>query len=482
LGVSAPVILWFRNDLRLTDSAALTAAAATGSPVICAFVLDDAACGAWKAGGASRWWLHHSLTALDAALRKAGNRLICRTGRAVNVIAELADEAGARAVYLSRRYEPWAVAEETALSDLLSARAIDVRRFGGALLVEPEVVRTGQGTPFKVFTPFYRAVLKELAVASPRPAPETIPAPKTLPRSKSIEDLGLRPLTPDWAAGLRETWLPGEAGAVAALDRFIAEAMAGYPEGRDRPAAVGTSRLSPHLHFGEIGPRQILARLHVGEGQAGAEAFVRELVWRDFCAHLLFHWPEIPDRPFRPEYADFPWRSDPVALRAWQRGQTGYPMVDAGMRELWRTGWMHNRVRMITASFLVKHLLVPWQDGEAWFWDTLVDADLASNAANWQWVAGSGADAAPYFRIFNPVTQGEKFDPRGDYVRRWIPEIAALPDKYIHRPWTAPDDALRHAGIDLGTTYPRPIVDHAASRARALLAFETFRRGGEGAR
>ena len=480
--MAVPVILWFRNDLRLTDNAALTAAVAAGAPVICAFALDDASPGVWKAGGASRWWLHHSLAALDAALRKAGNRLICRTGRAAEVIAELADEVGAGAVYLTRRYEPWAVAEEKTLSDVLSVGEIDVRRFGGALLVEPEAVRTWQGTPFKVFTPFYRAVLKELAVASPRPAPRTIPAPEAWPGGVSIESLDLRPRTPDWAAGLRETWLPGEAGAAAALERFIAEAIAGYPEGRDRPAVAGTSRLSAHLHFGEIGPRQILARLHHGGEQAGAEAFVRELVWRDFCAHLLFHWPEIPDQPFRPEYADFPWRSDPVALRAWQRGRTGYPMVDAGMRELWRTGWMHNRVRMIVASFLVKHLLVPWQDGEAWFWDTLVDADLASNAANWQWVAGSGADAAPYFRIFNPVTQGEKFDPGGDYVRRWIPEIAALPDKYIHRPWAAPDEALRHAGVDLGTTYPRPIVDHAAARERALRAFETFRRGRAAAR
>ena len=355
-----------------------------------------------------------------------------------------------------------------------------LRRFGGALLFEPGDIRTGDGGPYKVFTPFYKACLKAGISRAPKPAPGKIPAPDAGLDGDGLEALNLLPTAPDWSGGLAEVWRPGEAGAQAQLDRFLDAAAASYKADRDRPDLAGTSRLSPHLHFGEIGPRAVWARAEAsiarnGALEGGVRAFQRELVWREFSAHLLFHFPDIPERPWRENFARFPWREDEAALQAWQRGRTGYPIVDAGMRELWETGWMHNRVRMVAASFLVKHLLLSWQAGEAWFWDTLVDADLANNAASWQWVAGSGADAAPFFRIFNPMTQGRKFDPDGDYVRRWVPELGDLPARHIHEPWSAPPDVLEAAGVDPGRTYPRPIVDHKGARERALAAFDGIR-------
>ncbi|MEI7714393.1 MAG: FAD-binding domain-containing protein, partial [Rhodospirillales bacterium] len=300
---------------------------------------------------------------------------------------------------------------------------------------------------------------------------DRIPSPQP-PRSDRLEDWGLLPTRPDWAAGLRATWTPGEAGAHARLDRFLAGALADYPIGRDRPDRLGTSMLSPHLRFGEISAAAVLHR--VGTQHT---TFVKEVLWREFSIHQLWHNPSLPDAPAKPAFAAMPWRDEPAALAAWQRGQTGIPIVDAGMRQLWRTGWMHNRVRMIVASFLIKHLMTDWRRGEEWFWDTLVDADLSANAANWQWVAGSGADAAPYFRIFNPVLQGRKFDPDGAYVRHWVPELTRLDNKYLHAPWEAPDLALVRAGISLGRTYPRPSVDLAFGRARALDAFAALRAG-----
>jgi deoxyribodipyrimidine photo-lyase len=472
----APVIWWIRQDLRLTDNAALEAAVAAGGPVIPLYVLDDEAAGAWAPGGASRWWLHHSLASLAAALRARGARLILRRGRAEEVLPAVAAETGARVVHAGRLYEPWARARDKRVAAALAERGIAIEGARTALLFEPWEIRTKTGGPYGVYTPFSRACFAAPAPAQPRPAPARIPSPAAHPASEDLDAWGLLPTRPDWAGGLRETWTPGEEGAAARLSAFTARALARYDETRNRPDLLGTSRLSPHLHWGEVSPAAVWhAALAAGAARGAAtETFLKELLWREFSHHLLWHRPEMPEEALKPAFSLFPWRNDSTALAAWQKGRTGYPIVDAGMRQLWQTGWMHNRVRMITASFLVKHLLLPWQAGEAWFWDTLVDADLAVNSASWQWVAGSGADAAPYFRIFNPVLQGEKFDPDGTYVRRYVPELAKLPPSVIHRPWEAPPVLLAGAGVRLGQTYPAPIVEHGAARARALAALATI--------
>lgn len=479
---SRPIILWFRHDLRLADHPALAAATASGEKVLPVFILDDAAPGAWANGGASRWWLHHSLTAQAAALAAIGGKLVLRRGRTVELLAELAAAIGAGAVYCSRGYEPWAARLEEQVRVVLQQSGVELRRFAGTLLREPEELRTKSGEPFKVYTPFWRALSSDWQPAAPVAAPDRLVAPKQPIRSDALESWELCPSRPNWAAAFSGTWSPGEAGAQARLDAFLASALGGYSQNRDRPDLDATSRLSPHLHFGEISPRRCWhlacsAAAGIRGSERALDTFLRELCWREFSYHLLVHFPHLPEAPFRPEFANFPWVDDAVQTHAWQRGRTGYPIVDAGMRELWTTGWMHNRVRMIVASFLVKDLRIPWQTGEAWFWDTLVDADLANNAASWQWVAGSGADAAPYFRIFNPVSQGQKFDPHGHYVRRWVAEIARLPDSVIHAPWTASPAELAAAGVRLGETYPMPIVDHGRARAEALAAFEQLKKG-----
>ncbi len=481
----APILLWFRQDLRLADHRALAAAIAAARPIIPVFILDDETPGLWKMGGASRWWLHNSLEALASDLEGLGSRLIFRRGSSRDLIIELMKETGADSLHVSRSYEPWARALEEDLAERLQPGGRTLRRFQSALLFEPEAPKTKAGDPFRVFTPFYKACLSFGAPKPPLPRPESSPsAPADWPGSDDLDDWGLLPSRPDWAGGLRAAWEPGEAGAEARLSAFLDEAMTGYSEKRDRPDQTGTSRLSPYLHFGEISPHRCwqavenrLAAADDARAAPGGRSFLRELVWREFSYHLLFHWPDLPVKAFRPEFENFPWDKNDDALRAWQRGLTGYPIVDAGMRELWQTGWMHNRVRMITASFLIKDLLIPWQDGEAWFWDTLVDADLASNSASWQWVAGSGADAAPYFRVFNPILQGRKFDPKGDYVRRYIPELSELDTKHLHAPWEAPAEALATAGIELGKDYPKPIVDHSKARQRALHAYEAVKKG-----
>ena len=474
-----PILVWFRRDLRIRDHAALAAAVATGQPLIPVYVLDEAAGGAWRMGGAARWWLHHSLAAHQKALSEIGSHLVLRRGDSAEVLAGLAQETGAKALYCSRCYEPWAGRLEREVRDLLGDRGVEVKRFAGALLHDPDRLLTKAETPFKVFTPFWRSLKSGLEVTRPLGAPRGIVSPDRVPDGDDLASWRLLPTRPDWAGGLRETWMPGEAGARERLAAFVEDRLAAYALMRDRPDREGTSRLSPHLAFGEVSARQCWwaakEAARRGEAQEGLETFLKELAWREFSAHLLHHAPDLPDAPFRSEFASFPWREDRAMLRAWQRGMTGYPIVDAGMRELWTTGFMHNRVRMIAASFLIKHLLQPWQTGEAWFWDTLVDADLASNAANWQWVAGSGADAAPYFRIFNPMRQGETFDPDGDYVRRWVPEIARLPAALIHAPWKASPDALANAGVEIGRSYPAPIVDHASGRQAALDAFATLK-------
>jgi len=477
----SPAIVWFRNDLRLRDHRALSAAVASGAPLILLYVLDDESPGEWKPGGASRWWLHRSLEALQADIVERGGALTLRRGNVRDVIPALVRQTRAASGYMSRAYEPWAVAVEHDLKRALDAAGIALKRYGGALLREPEEVKTKAGEPFKVYTPFWRALADGFKAPAPVAAPATIPCLTPHPKSDTLQSWKLRPARPDWAAAFEDAWTPGEDGATARLEDFLDGPVARYAEDRNHPDRPGTSRLSAHLHFGEITPARCwsTALAKAGKGGAsdkGTETFLKELVWREFSYSLLFHWPDLPRQPFREDFKAFPWRANADALKAWQKGKTGYPIVDAGMRELWATGYMHNRVRMIVASFLIKDLLIPWQAGEEWFWDTLVDADLASNAASWQWVAGCGADAAPYFRIFNPVTQGEKFDPDGTYVRRWVPELARLPSRFIHAPWTAPADVLKACGIVIGATYPQPIVDHAKARSIALEAFAALKK------
>lgn len=475
-----PVLLWFRQDLRLADNPALRAAAASGQPILPVYILDDETPGAWKLGGATRWWLHHSLAALSRGLGTLGAPLLLRRGDSHPVIARLVRETGASAVYWNRCYEPLARKRDESIKAALKQDGIEARSFNSALLHEPWTIENKAGEPFRVYSAFWRACLARGEPDTPLPAPESLKAAPT-PAGDRLADWALLPTAPNWAEGFDAAWTPGENGARERLGAFLDAAVNRYKADRDRPDIEATSRLSPHLHFGEIGPRHIwhatraaLAAHDLNE--ASAEKFLSEVGWREFAHHLLYHNDALPDHPLRPEFADFPWHDNDRALAAWQRGRTGYPIVDAGMRELWATGWMHNRVRMIVASFLAKDLLIPWQEGERWFWDTLVDADLANNAASWQWVAGCGADAAPYFRIFNPVLQGEKFDPDGAYVRRWAPELAAMPAAYIHKPWLAPDAVLSAAGVKLGETYPAPIIDHGTARDRALDAFSRIRK------
>lgn len=459
-------IVWFRLDLRLEDNPALKEAADCGA-VIPVFIGSPAEDGGWPAGAASRVWLHESLKSLDESLRKKGSRLIIRKGKTVECLRQLVRETGAQNLFWNRRYEPAAIARDTQIKESFAGK-IQVKSFNSALLFEPWEIRTGSKTPYQVFTAFWNACLAAPEPAQPLPYPGKLKAPEAWPDSVPLESLGLLPEI-SWDKEIRKAWQPGESGAAKRLSGFLKQAAGAYDRGRDLPAETGTSRLSPHLHFGEIGPRQIwhavkkqAAKMKPAERKS-AEIYLKEIGWREFAHHLLFHFPDTPERPLKKKFASFPWKKDKAALKTWQKGMTGYPIVDAGMRELWATGWMHNRVRMITASFLIKDLLIPWQEGAKWFWDTLVDADLANNTLGWQWTAGCGADAAPFFRIFNPVSQGEKFDPHGAYIRKWVPELAALPDKWIHRPFEAPEPPRN---------YPEPIVNHAEARVLALRHFE----------
>ena len=469
-------LVWFRQDLRLDDNPALKAAMDRGGAVIPVYIWSPEEDGTWAPGSAARWWLHRSLQALEDTLRARGSRLIYRRGSSDGELRGLLKQTGASAVFWNRRYEPLAVQRDRDIEKRLSAQGFGGGSFKGGLLFEPWELCTRAGAPFKIFTPFWRACLEKETTLQPLPPPARLPPPSRWPKSIPRESLELDPWG-KWTEKLEQAWHPGEASAVKALGNFVEGCLASYSTHRDRPAMAGTSRLSPHLHFGEISPGRVCSEIQKADGKAGGfvlrgtEVFLREMGWREFAYHVLWHFPHTTDKPMRSEFTAFPWTQRPKGLETWQRGRTGYPLVDAGMRELWRTGWMHNRVRMVVGSFLVKHLRVHWLEGARWFWDTLVDADLANNTLGWQWCAGCGADAAPYFRIFNPVLQGEKFDPEGSYVRRWVPELARLPNRWIHRPFEAPDAVLSQAGVRLGRDYPRPLVDHAEARARALMAF-----------
>ncbi|HEX2859477.1 MAG TPA: deoxyribodipyrimidine photo-lyase [Alphaproteobacteria bacterium] len=468
-------IVWFRQDLRLADNPALNWAAERGDVVPVYVLDDDTPPPALRMGAASRWWLYHSLAALNASL---GGKLVFRRGKAADVIPALAAEVGADAVAFNRAYEEWNIKGDKALKEALGKAGVTVESFNGALLFEPWEIKTKMGGDYKVFTPFWAECERRLPTANIQPTE----APKLNllgVMGDSLDSLHLLPPKP-WADGWLELWTPGEAGAEARLDEFLATGLSNYANGRNVPNAEATTRLSAHLHFGEISPRQVFAALAgqslIKGGGHNVDTLKRELGWREFCNHLIYTFPKMAIQNWREEFNHYPWQADEEGYDLWQKGQTGYPLVDAGMRELWATGYMHNRVRMVAASFLIKHLRIDWRNGEKWFWDTLVDADLANNACGWQWVAGSGADAAPYFRIFNPVEQGKKFDPDGAYVRKWCPELKDLPDAFIHAPWTAPEHILRQAGVKLGDSYPGPLVDHQQAREAALHGYRKIAR------
>ncbi len=471
-----PCLLWFRFDLRLEDNPALATAIESGQPVLPVYIYDEKGEGDWPPGGASRWWLHHALADLAEQLSEHGLKLLLRRGDSLKCLRELCEETGARALYANRRYEPAAREQQDHVTEVMQADGIEVHLSKAGLLFEPWEIENKSGNPFQVFTPYWRTCREHAW-----PAPVKVPLSRfkgmqSPPDSLALDKLSLLPKL-NWDAGFYEAWEPTRAGALARLRDFAKGAVEDYAAERDCPDRDGTSRLSPYLHFGQLGPREIVAALekHARLDTDGGDKYLAEVGWREFSHHLLYHFSNTPEQPLREDFEKFPWRENADLLRAWQRGQTGYPFVDAGMRQLWTTGWMHNRVRMVAASLLVKHLLQPWQAGARWFWDTLVDADLANNTQGWQWTAGCGADAAPYFRVFNPMTQGERFDPQGDYVRRWVPELAELPPKYIHRPWEAPSPVLEEAGVRLGTDYPEPVISHVEGRGRALAAFEKLK-------
>ncbi len=459
-------------------------AVALGSPVIPVFIWDPAGEGEWAPGGASRVWLHGSLKNLEMSLRRRGSRLIVRQGKSLDVLRELIKKTGAGAVFWNRSYEPAVVARDRQIEKLLVTQGLNVKTSNSLLLFEPWTVQTKASTPYKIFTPFYRACRALPEPDPPIAAPSRIVSPKSWPSSLKLESLQLLPRI-SWDKGIRRGWRHEESKEGLCVEDFVRHALADYPDARDRPDVEGTSRVSPYLHWGDLSPRHVWHTVSAEIGRKkrtatrqATEAYLRQLIWREFAYHLLYHYPQIVSVPLNPTFTRFRWRRDRRALKAWQQGQTGYPIVDAGMRQLWTTGWMHNRVRMLVGSFLVKHLLLPWQEGAKWFWDTLVDADLANNSLGWQWVAGCGVDAAPFFRVFNPVLQGQKFDPHGDYVRQWVPELASLPDRWIHKPWQAPTVVLREAGVELGRSYPRPLVDHNEARDRALAVFRNTRKNG----
>ncbi len=476
--MSDTAILWLRRDLRLTDNPALVSAMTSCERVVPLYIHAPEEESPWLPGGASRWWLHHSLDALDGSLRERGSRLAIARGPTLDALLHVADTTGATRILWNRLYDPATRERDTRVKAALRAKGLHCESHNSLLLREPWETRTGTGGPYRVYSAFWRKCGLDPAAPKVLETPNRFrPTPDF--QGITLSKLALLPRIP-WDQGLTERWQPGEAAALARAQEFVRAGLATYGQRRDLPAIAGTSGVSPHLHFGEIGPRQLLALIAAHHGtidSPDAEPYVRELVWREFAYHLLYQFPATPEEPLDRRFARFPWRTDnaDALLDAWQQGRTGVPLVDAGMRELWHTGWMHNRVRMVVASFLTKNLRLPWQLGARWFWDTLVDADLASNTLGWQWTAGCGADAAPYFRVFNPVRQGERFDAQGSYVKRWCPELTRLPANFVHQPWSAPTTVLAAAGLDLGGNYPHPVVDLAASRQEALAAFERIK-------
>lgn len=470
-------LLWIRKDFRLEDNSALAAAIGAGGPIIPVFIWAPEEAGNWAPGGASKWWLSQSIKVFAEQWETLGGKLILRQGESPKILRELIKETGAKRVYWNRRYEGPLREIDAAFKRQLNDEGIEVKSFNTALLNEPHTASTGTGNPYKVYTPYWRKV-KDRPLEAPVEANlDAIQFPESFPSSEALSDLNLLPEN-QWYRKLYSHWEVGEAEAMRRLETFLEGPVEDYESERDRPDHAGTSSLSPYLHWGQIGPRQVAAKLHAKHDlrAKGPQVYLKEIYWREFAYNVLYHFPDTSDAPLRMEYAEFPWETDSAAIKAWQKGQTGYPIVDAGMRQLWETGWMHNRVRMIVSSLLVKHLLQDWKVGAEWFWDTLVDADLASNSLGWQWSGGCGADAAPYFRVFNPMTQGQKFDPEGAYVSQYVPELAKVPAQYIHEPWEAPDSVLKEAGVVLGETYPEPIIEHKAGRTRALAAFEAFRK------
>ena len=475
----APTLVWLREDLRLADNPALRAAADGGGPVLLLYVLDEAVPERWRMGRAQRWWLHHSLTALSEAVSEAGGRLILRRGDPREHVPDVARAASAGTVRWNRRHLPFERETDDAVEAALEGVAT-VQTTPAGLLYEPGQITTGSGGPYKVFSPYYKALKARGEPREPLPRVTEMTAPDADVRSDDLAAWGLRPTKPNWAAGWEEIWTPGEAGARARLEAWLDAHAHAYADNRNRADLDATSRLSPHLHFGEVSPHTVwhAVRHRVDAGdipEDQADGFLSEVAWRDFSYGVLAAFPAMLDDPYDERFARFPYEAPDEKLAAWKEGRTGYPIVDAGMRQLWRTGFMHNRVRMITASFLVKDLLIDYNEGIDYFWDTLVCADAANNTASWQWIAGTGVDASPYFRVFNPVGQGEKFDPQGDYVRRWVPELATLPKKYVHKPWEAPAHVLAAAGVTLGGTYPRPIVDHGTQRDEALARYKRMK-------
>lgn len=471
------VIYWHRQDLRLEDNQALNWAASQGA-VIPLYINDPQLLDDMYIGEAQKWWLYHSLLSLQKAYRQHRIALILCSGEPKKLLETLLQETKSTVITWNRCYDPQSIARDMALKEYFAAKGIEVKTFNSSLLTEPSKILNKTSGFYKVFTPYWKNCIQVIAVEDLLPVPKLTAAPQKI-ATENLDDWKFLPTHSNWAKGFNEYWQPGESGAQDKMELFLKNALNGYHEKRDIPGIVGTSQISPHLKFGEIGPRQIWHAVHkIAEKSSHTQdidRYLAELGWREFSYYLLFHFPQLMNKSFNSNFAVFPWVTNDKYLEAWQKGMTGYPMVDAGMRQLWHTGWMHNRVRMIVGSFLTKHLLISWKKGAEWFLYTLVDADIANNCASWQWVSGSGADAAPYFRIFNPIMQGEKFDPQGKYIRKWIPELAKLPDKYIHSPWEASKELLAKCDIILGKTYPKPIVDHSTARNMALESYAAIK-------
>ena len=471
-------IVWIRRDFRLDDNPALHQAFLAHDNLVVLYIHAPHEDGVWAAGAASDWWLHHSLTAFDQSLRKIGGKLIIRSGNSIDCLLQMITETSATDIYWNRLYEPAAVSRDTDIKKSLVSQGLKCHSFNGALLREPWEATKDDGTMYRVYTPFSNKYFKMAGITPTVEAPAKLSSVDTAIDSIAISALCLLPKI-SWDKGFHDHWQPGESGALQRLEQFIDDAVADYQTDRDIPSIDGISRLSPHLHFGEISPRQIW---HAVNSSASAQRqeqqvrpYLKQLIWRDFAHHLLYHLPQTPTEPFNKTFERFEWDQDDALLHKWQRGQTGIPLIDAGMRELWHTGWMHNRVRMLVASVLTKNALLHWHHGARWFWDTLVDANLANNTMGWQWTAGCGVDAAPYFRIFSPARQGARFDPQGEYVKHWVPELAKLPAKFIHEPWLAPQKILDQAGIALGKDYPEPMVDLSETRKQALARYKRMR-------